>query len=214
MLAQNPYDAGQRALWHLEKIGSIIDCSYAVSLSSFGNDLSLVYAVPKISKTMSDSQFLPHSTSVEEFSMYGDSLSPRATPPIPKRTTCRFLRITDKTRVKFLNPNSVAVFSVDLSPSMNVIDTSFKSMTTGCHLVENLVNSLTLAFRCLLNKSVISVSGGSSSGDVLPFPCYPNLYITVIAHGIPESGVLPLIVGELLTSDRLDEILDRIAERS
>ena len=59
MLAQNPYDAGQRALWHLEKIGSIIDCSYAVSLSSFGNDLSLVYAVPKISKTMSDSQF-PH----------------------------------------------------------------------------------------------------------------------------------------------------------
>ena len=208
LLAHNPYDAGQRALWHLEKIGSIIDCMYSKSAPSFGNDLSLVYAVPRIIKSVSESHFLPHSTSVEEFGMFGDSLSPRAgTPRTTSAHPVRFLRVTEKTRVKFLNPNSVAVFSLDLSPSMNVIDTSFKSISTGCHLVENLVNTLSLSFRCLLNRTRISVPGA----DELPFPYQPNLYVTVIAHGIPESGVVPLVVGEALTNDTLDEILGRIS---
>ena len=184
ILASNPYDAGQRALWHVDRIGSIIDCRK----TKLGEDLELLYAVPQKERSFA------RSSSAEEFGIYGDGLSPGDTGG--KETRSRYLRVSENTRMKFLNRNSVVIFSLDLSPSMNVVDTSFKSVTTGCHLLESLVNSLRRVLRCLVSP--------------ITFPVRPEIYVSVVAHGIPSYGVLPLVVGELLTDTTVDQVVDKV----
>ena len=222
LLARNPYDAGQRALWHLDKIGSLIDCT-AVRSASLGPDVELVYAVPLPErKNMSAGRVFPHSASTEEFGFVGDALSPRSPSPIlpsiamspcsmasastmpESANSTRYLRISDKTKIKFFNPVSVAVFSLDLSPSMNVVDTSFKSVTTGCHLVDNVVHSLALALKCLAAPPKIQ------SLTECEFPFVPQLVVTVIAHGVPELGVFPLLVGETVTEHTIPLLISKV----
>ena len=193
MLARNPYDAGQRALWHLDKIGSIIDCSDSNSL---GPDVELLFAVPA-RKSFPKSNF-PQSVSSEEFGMFGDALSPRSASPASFSQTPaerQFLKITERTKVRFVHKVAVSVFSLDLSPSMNVVDTSFKSVTTGCHLVNSLVRSLELALKSLLDPT-----------DPIPF----TLVVTVIAHGVPGFGAYPLVVAQPLTMQTLASIVSTV----
>ena len=191
LLAHNPYDAGQRALWHLDSIGRLLDCSRKDAAGS--SDLELLYAVPGKSRqpfSIAGSPKFPHSQSSEEFGFFGDALSPMSkTPSLPDfsgESQCKFLRITDKSRIRFFTKTSVCVFSLDLSPSMNVVDTSFKSVTTGCHLVDSLVRALEVSLQCLL---------------LGPTGFKPDMLITVVAHGVPELGLFPLSVGERLASE-------------
>ena len=200
LLASNPYDAGQRSLWHLDKIGSLVDCSVSKSLA-LGPDLELVYAVPAAVPRK------PSSTTSGLFDVIDlvESSSPRNFFSKESSSSSRFLRITEHTRVKFIHPVSVVVFSLDLSPSMNVIDTSFKSLTTGCHLVDNLVASLALALRCLVDSPTIHPG--------ITFPVQPKFFATVIAHGVPGSGPFPLLVAERVTVATIPEIIRKLGQK-
>lgn len=221
LLARNPYDAGQRALWHLDKIGSVIDCSVMRS-NALGPDMELIYAVPQPQKRGMNPRVFPHSASLEEFGFAGDALSPRSPTPVVMSpssigsgvsgdtagSSSRFVRISAKTKLNFVNPVSVAVISLDLSPSMNVVDTSFKSVTTGCHLVDNLVRSLELALRCLAKSPVANFSDSS-----VELPFVPSLVVTVVAHGVPDLQVFPLAVGEVVTEALIPAIVASVNKR-
>ena len=188
LLTSNPYDAGQRSLWHMDKIGLIVDCSKSKSVS-LGPDLELMYAVPRAVSHPSSSDSLLGSMFGLVETASGENAS--------------LVRIVEHTRVKFLNPTSVMVFSLDLSPSMNVVDTSFKSLTTGCHLVDNLVDSLSRALHCL-------VTGPRITGAEWDYPLVPTLVATVVVHGVPELGVYPLVVGERVTEFSIPDIIRRV----
>jgi hypothetical protein len=193
MTRGNPYDAGQRALWHIDSVGRMIDCTSR----HVSEDLELLYAIPQPQKSFSSSSAFPHSASSEEFGLHVFPPSPRSqggSPPLAgnnssNESQCRFLRISEKTRVKFFSPIALTVFSLDLSPSMNVVDTSFKSLTTGCHLVDTLVRGLEISLKALL-------TGGSALVDPAP-----AIIVTVVAHGVPSLGQYPLVVGRLLDSE-------------
>jgi len=182
LVRSSPYDAGQRALWHLDSVGSIIDCSCA----DLSPDLQLLSAIPQAQRPFASSGAFSHSTSSEEFGLRVFPPSPRSagsvSPALPD-SHCRYAKITSKTKIKFFYPKCVTVFSLDLSPSMNVVDTSFKSLTLGCHLVDTLVRALEISLKALLRDSG------------------PEIIVTVIAHGVPGRGVVPLIVGSSLASD-------------
>lgn len=183
LLAHEGYDAGQRALWHLDAVGRLIDCSVRSI-----DDLELLYGVPGRTSQPLNAPKFPHSQSSEEFGFFGDALSPISsrTPTLLDEQSCKFLKVTEKTRVRFFTPKCLCVFSLDLSPSMNVVDTSFKSLTTGCHLVTSLLRCLETALRSL-------VMGGSGF--------QPELLITVIAHGVPDLALFPLAVAEILSTE-------------
>jgi hypothetical protein len=165
---RNPYDAGQRALWHLDSIGGLIDCRN----KTLSEDLDLLCGTHQRS-------LIGNSVSSGSFSA-SDSENQSV-------STSRYLKVGEKTRIKFFSPKAVTVFSLDLSPSMNVVDTSFKSVTTGCHLVDSLVRALEISLEALVN-------GRTSFFE-------PQILVTVIAHGVPSLGLFPLIVGASLTDD-------------
>ena len=192
ILALNPYDAGQRALWHLDRIGSVINSRE----KRVGPDLELLYVIPQKARSS-----FARSSSTEELGLhYGEDLhSPRAASAHveDEDITPRYVKISDRTRIKFLNPISVAVFSLDLSPSMNVVDTSFKAVSTGFHLVDSLLESLRLALKCLSSQTIL-------------FPFLPRVFVTVVAHGIPGFGVYPLAVGEELMEGAVEGIVGKV----
>jgi hypothetical protein len=90
LLATTPFDSGQRALWHISRIGTLIDCSVS---GSVGPGLQLVYAIPR--------SLIP-SASVAEFGMFGDALSPTnrdSNHSMFPSTTLRYVQVTPSTRV-------------------------------------------------------------------------------------------------------------------
>lgn len=177
------FDAGQRALWHMESVGRIVDSS-SPDLSP---ELELLSAVPQTQKGFSSSGAFSHSTSSEEF---GLRMFPSSPPSPNSESTCKYVRICSKTRLRFYFPKAITVFSLDLSPSMNVVDTSFKSVTLGCHLVDTLVRALELSLKALQKDSG------------------PLILVTVVAHGVPGQGVLPLVVGRPLSG--IAEIINQV----
>lgn len=111
-------------------------------------------------------------------------------------------RITTRTRVSFISTRYHFLFSLDLSPSVSVVDTSFKGFITGTYLFDSLLPCLDDTLRLLLAR----MSVGQISYE-------PHIFVTVLAQGSPAFGLQILERSARVTSDNLEELLSTVKAR-
>lgn len=118
------------------------------------------------------------------------------------RTTKGLLRVTAETKMQFVFQRYLYVFSLDVSPSMSVVDTSYKGFSTGCYLLNCLLPSLHDALLALLQNPM-------KFGDA---DFEPEVYVTVIAQGCPAFQVRVLVQGCQVTLEGIPEFMERVTE--
>lgn len=103
------------------------------------------------------------------------------------------------TKVSFMSARYHFLFSLDISPSISVVDTSFKGFSTGTYLAGGLLPCLEDCLRLLFARMRIGTT-----------PYDPDVFITVVAQGSPSGPLQVLQQSVLVTAETLQEVLCEI----
>ena len=136
-----------------------------------------------------------HKTFDSSNSDFGEGISLQYSVPDKSAPPHSILGITEKTLINFVSENQKVVFSLDVSPSMNVVDTSFQGYDSGYYLIDALVTALRLALENLLHP----ITGRR----------FINISVTVLAFGLPGLRGRVLVSEMTLTTSSIIEILEK-----
>ena len=172
ILTDTHFDAGQRALWHVANLHRVFETKNC----SFGTGIKLLYAIPEADHLGTFS--LDESEQVS---------------PMRRNPSRSLLRIGSKTVINFLLRKTSVVISLDLSPSMFVVDVH---LTAGPGSL--IIDSVPIALSSILNALLQSCDAVGSF----------DIEITLITQGIPGEMVPTiLLANRVLTISSAPEIL-------
>ncbi|CAE8581987.1 unnamed protein product [Polarella glacialis] len=182
-LADRRFTAAHRALWHLAHLR----CDISTDGSGRGGHGQPIRKSAGATK---------NSASFSSFSE-GGSVRVLSTKP-----DASALQLTTRSQVSFISERYHFVFSLDLSPSVFVVDCSFKGFSTGTYLLDSLLPSLEDTLRLLLTPMMIRGS-----------PFEPELFITVLAQGSPAFNLRLLVQGARVTRKNVSGVLASIRQK-